>query len=93
MSYSRPFVRPALLPNVHCVSSCWSGSRPLASGIPPILGPQRNSYRIACCCLSHGDPATMVLYGQTRHTLQQVIDEVNVGSARLEALEVGQGGS
>ena len=44
------FVQTALLANIHCMMSCWSGSRPLASGTPSILDPQWNSSQISCCC-------------------------------------------
>lgn len=42
---------------------------------------------------SHGDPVTIVPQDLSLHTLQQVMDGVDVGMCLLKALFVGLGGS
>ena len=43
--------------------------------------------------LGHGDTAALDLQDQPLHSLQQFIDEANVGVHQLRALDLGFGGS
>ena len=74
------------------VISCWSGSRPwLWHSIN--TGPTSTLLSISAVALSHGDPAATVPQDQSLHTLQQVIDGVDIGVCLLQALDVCLGGS
>ena len=55
-----PFIHAPLLANVHCVMSCWSGLRLLASGTSSASYPHQTSSQISYRCPSHGDPVAMV---------------------------------
>lgn len=68
--------------------SHWSGSRPLTSAIPLIVGSQGPplGYPVVLCC---GDAAVLDLWICALHMLQEFIDMMGVGVGRLKALVLG----
>lgn len=89
-SHGIPF---SLYLQVFIAVSHWSGSMPLASAIPSYWALTGTPLGYPAVSLCRGDPAALDLQDRPLHTLQQLIDGVNVGMGQLIALLPGMGGS
>lgn len=67
----------------------WSGTRPLASATLSILKHSKTPLRYNVMGLYRGDPVVLDLYDWPLHSLQQLINGVDVGMDKFKALDLG----